>query len=213
MKYINEPDNFFTHAIPAVLVIPVTGFMAFNVTSGVAQFAALLYGITMLMLFSASSLYHSIPRNDKQLLFWKKVDHSCIFLMIAGAYTPITLLVFTGTTQTALFSYIWTVALAGMGIKISGKLQRGWVSLTIYLAMGWTSIVLIKDLIEILPVIALFWMFLGGFFYSVGAYFYSKDKRKAFLPKFSYHAVWHLFVVAGAASHVYFNCKYIFKLI
>lgn len=211
-KGIREPDNFYTHAIPALACIPFTMYLVAALSGSLAITAALLYGLSMFLLFTASSLYHSIPKTDRELFFWKKIDHSFIFVMIAGCYTPTLLLIFDGKTQIALFSYMWSIAMIGIAIKLSGKLTQGWVSLAFYLAMGWTIVVVMKDLIEKLSTPALFWLFVGGFFYSAGAYFYNLDKRKAFLPKFSYHAVWHLFVVAGALAHVVFNGHYIFKI-
>ncbi len=209
--HIREPDNFFTHAIACLLTLPAMYYMCTQVNGGTAFIAATVYGLSMICLFSASALYHSIPTTEKQLFFWKRIDHSCIFLMIAGAYTPTILLVFEGTTQTALLTYMWGMTFIGVIIKVSGKLTQGWVSLTLYLALGWTIVVLLNELIEKLPIPALLWLFGGGVFYSIGSYFYRLDKRVQIQP-FSYHAVWHLFVIAGAAAHFVFNCKYILKL-
>lgn len=207
MAQIREPGNFYTHAIPAVGSIPAFAYMAYVSDSPLKIFTTLLYGGCFLLLFTASSLYHSIPRNDQEIRFWQKIDHAGIYLMIAGTYTPTVLLLFSGWLMWTMISIVWAIAVFGVITKLSGKLRSHKLSLSLYLAMGWLIVLVLKQMFEVLPGWALFWLFFGGFFYTAGAYFYSLDKK--IKPNIGYHEIWHVFVFAGAACHYYYTLYYL----
>ncbi|HEY1007346.1 MAG TPA: hemolysin III family protein, partial [Sphingobacteriaceae bacterium] len=138
----------------------------------------------------------------------QKFDHCCIYLMIAGSYTPTSLLVFEGTIKWALFGLIWFIAVSGCILKMFGRLTNNAVSLAIYIAMGCLIIPLVSEMAAKLPLAALVWMFTGGLFYIGGTLFYYHDKP---LGKYVHaHEIWHLFVVGGAVSHYVYNYYYLF---
>jgi hemolysin III len=208
MKGIREPVNFFTHVIPAIAALPAAWYLIQASNSTLQLVAAVVYGISGFVLFGTSSLYHGYPRTEKGIRFWQKFDHCCIYLMIAGSYTPTSLLVFEGAMKWILFSLIWTIALVGCLLKIFNKLQNNAVSLTIYILMGCLILPLISEMVARLPVLALIWMFIGGALYIGGTVFYYKDKP---LGKYLHcHEIWHLFVVGGAVSHYIYNYYYLF---
>jgi hemolysin III len=220
---IRQPGNFYTHAIPTVCTIPAGAYLIYISNSPVKVFSSVIYALCFFLLFLTSSLYHSIPKNEIEVQKWRSYDHASIYLMIAGTYTPTVLILFSGWLMWALIITVWAIAIFGSVSKLLGKLKNHRVSLTLYLAMGWLIIVVLKQMIEFLPAWALFWLFAGGFFYSVGAIFYNLDKdiqrEESSGKKLKYswppvikkypHEIWHLFVFAGAACHYYYTLKYL----
>ncbi|MEO8795838.1 MAG: hemolysin III family protein [Daejeonella sp.] len=209
MRPLREPVNFFTHAIPAIFVIPAT-YLLLKLSDTTSELtAAWVYGICSFVLFSISAIYHGYPNTEYGVRFWQKFDHCSIYLMIAGSYTPTSLLVFDGSMRWVLFGTVWTIALTGCALKIFNKLQHKGISLGIYLAMGALIVPLLNNMLEKLPFAAIGWMLLGGLFYAGGTVFYYKDKP---LNKFVHtHEIWHLFVIAGAVSHYVYNYIYLFS--
>lgn len=208
MRIIREPINFYTHVIPAILTIPGTFMLLLRADTQAQQTAAWIYGICTFVLFGISSTYHSYPVTEKEIRFWQKFDHCCIYLMIAGSYTPTALLVFDGYIRWSLFAMIWTIAIAGCLLKIFNRLKNTVLSLAIYITMGALIIPLLREMSEKLPFSAIGWMLLGGLFYVGGTFFYYKDKPMGKL--LHSHEIWHLFVVAGALSHYVYNYFYLF---
>lgn len=208
MRTIREPVNFYTHVIPAILAIPGTLLLLTRADSQAENTAAWIYGVCTFVLFGISSTYHSYPVTEKEIRFWQKFDHCCIYLMIAGSYTPTALLVFDGYIRWSLFAMIWAIALAGCLLKIFNRLKNTALSLTIYIAMGALIVPLLNEMSEKLPFSAIAWMLLGGLFYVGGTFFYYKDKPMGKL--LHSHEIWHLFVVAGALSHYVYNYFYLF---
>ena len=208
MRTIREPVNFITHAVPALLVIPASFVLLRMANTATELTAAWVYGLCSLLLFSISAIYHGYPNTERGVRFWQKFDHCCIYLMIAGSYTPVSLLIFDGWIRRALFSVVWLIAIAGCLLKIFNRLQHKAVSLAIYLSMGALIVPLLHNMAERLPIAAVAWMLIGGLFYAGGTYFYYKDK--ALNPYIHTHEIWHLFVIAGAVSHYIFNYQYLF---
>lgn len=208
MRIIREPVNFYTHVIPAILAIPGTFMLLLRANTQAQYSAAWIYGICTFVLFGISSTYHSYPVTEKEIRFWQKFDHCCIYLMIAGSYTPTALLVFDGYIRWSLFAMIWTIAIAGCLLKIFNRLKNTALSLTIYISMGALIVPLLNEMSEKLPFSGIGWMLLGGLFYAGGTFFYYKDKPMGKL--LHSHEIWHLFVVAGAASHYVYNYFYLF---
>ncbi len=207
-RTIREPVNFYTHLFPALLAIPAAFVLFSRSTSSIQEFAAIVYGLCTVVLFGISATYHGYPQTEKQIRFWQKFDHCCIYLMIAGSYTPTALLIFDGWIRWSLFVMIWSIALAGCIIKIFNRLQHKGYSLSIYIGMGLLIVPLLSEMIIKVPFAAIVWLLVGGFFYIVGTFFYYQDK-----PYNRYvhsHEVWHLFVIGGALSHYVYNYLYLF---
>ncbi|AEX84999.1 channel protein, hemolysin III family [Marinitoga piezophila KA3] len=153
-----------------------------------------IYGSTLLLLYTASTVYHSIqkPRIKK---FLKIIDHSSIYLLIAGTYTPFTLVTLNGKIGWTLFITIWSLAIVGIILKIFFVKKFRILSTIFYLMMGWLVVVAIKPLVANLPYGGLMWLVIGGLAYTIGAVFYIWKK----LPYG--HMIWHLFVLAGSVAH------------
>ena len=208
MRAIREPVNFYTHVVPALASLPAAYYLIQLSRTEIQLTAAVVYGICTFFLFGISSAYHGFPKTEKGIRFWQKFDHCCIYLMIAGSYTPTALLVFEGWLRWALFGMIWIIAFAGCILKIRDKLQKPALSLAIYILMGCLIVPLVSEMLVKLPLAAVIWLFAGGAFYIGGTVFYYLDRP---LRKWLHcHEIWHLFVVAGAASHYLYNCRYLF---
>jgi hemolysin III len=155
-----------------------------------------IYGATLILLYFASTLYHSLPRGK-----WKNIlnviDHSSIFLLIAGTYTPITLTALPGPWGWSIFGVVWGIALFGIIMKLIWFEKSRIISLILYAAMGWMIIIAIKPLIENVNTTSLIFLLAGGLAYTFGIAFYVWKNLKYG------HVVWHLFVLAGSILHFF----------
>ena len=192
-----EVAHALTHGLGVVLAIAgLTVMVARAALYGNAwhMAGAVIFGVTLVLMYTASTLYHGIPGaqlpNAKKVL--RIVDHSSIYLLIAGTYTPFTLVTLNGVVGWALFGTVWGLALVGVVFKIfaTGRFEK--LSLAIYLGMGWSIVVAIKPLVRTLDTGGLVLLLAGGLAYTGGVVFYALDHRRFF------HAVWHGFVLAGS---------------
>ncbi|MFA7542929.1 MAG: hemolysin III family protein [Candidatus Cloacimonadaceae bacterium] len=194
-----ELANAITHGIGAglaiaALVILVVFAAKINDTWKVVSFS--IYGATMIILFLSSTLYHSFPQPYLKR-FFRILDHSSIFLLIAGTYTPVTIGSMRGGWGWALFGVIWGLTILGIILKIFAMNRFKWLSSAVYLLMGWIIVIAIKPLLNVVPTSFIIWMVAGGLAYSLGIIFYSA-KKLCF-----HHAIWHLFVLGGAICHFF----------
>lgn len=192
---LDERWNVYTHALGALLALIGISFL-FTTThqsTPLAKTGLLTYGFSLVFLFSVSAIYHAVLPQHRPL--WQKIDHIGIFILIAGTYTPVSLTVLRESSGVYLFFAIWTIALLGGIYKLFfiGRFQN--FSLFLYLAMGWLAIFDIDNILHLFPQKAFYYLLLGGFFYSVGTVFYRWERF------YFHHVIWHLFVLAGAASH------------
>lgn len=153
-----------------------------------------IYGGSLILLYTASTLYHAVSRPEiKQLC--RTIDHCAIYLLIAGSYTPFTLLVIGGMWGWALLITVWGLAFFGMIFKIFFRHRFAILSTCIYLFMGWLVVIAAEPLIENIHPDGLFWLIAGGLSYTFGVIFFALDNRRFF------HAIWHLFVLGGSICH------------
>lgn len=194
-----EIANSITHgtgvglSIAALVILVVLAARQSNAWK-VVSFS--IYGASMITLYLASTLYHAFPQ-PRVKSFFRILDHSSIFLLIAGTYTPVTLGILRGGLGWTMFGVIWALAIAGVNFKIFalGKLRM--LSVLIYVLMGWMVLVAIGPLMKATPKAFLWWMLAGGLSYTLGVVFYAWKK----LPY--HHAVWHLFVLGGSICHFF----------
>jgi hemolysin III len=155
----------------------------------------------MILLYTASSLYHALPVKEKTLELLRKLDHSMIYVLIAGTYTPICLLVLEGGWKWGLFTTIWSLAIIGIIKKFLWMNAPRWLSTLFYLGMGWLAVIIFPTLMEKLPLAFLVWIGIGGLAYTLGAVIYGIQKPNPIPNWFGHHEIWHLFVMAGTFSH------------
>ncbi len=191
--------NVLTHGAGAILSIAALALMlSFSFLHGTALDIAvsLVFGASLVMLYTASTVYHAVS-TLRQKRFYKRADHLCIYILIAGTYTPIALLGLKGAWGWWIFGLIWTLVAAGFVFKFSKLRYSKKLSVSLYLLMGWLIIAAIKPMMENLSPVMLLLVLAGGLSYTLGTYFYTREK----MP-YS-HAIWHLFVLAGSAFHFF----------
>jgi hemolysin III len=193
-----EIANSVSHGVGFLGAVAVTPVLIFkSIPGGAASIVgASIFGGTMMILYLASTLYHSLHRTRARKLF-QIFDHSAIFLLIAGTYTPFTLGVLRGAWGWSLFGIVWGLAIFGVLLKSLAGAHPGRLSTVLYLSMGWLALVAIRPLWVSMPASGLFWLFAGGLMYSAGVAFFVYDNKIPYG-----HFVWHLFVMGGTACHV-----------
>lgn len=195
--FIEELANSITHGVG--LALSIVGFVVLLVLS-IMQGSAWhiigcsIFGLTLVLAYLASTLYHSLHRSSFRRVL-QILDHSAIYLLIAGTYTPFTLINLRGFWGWTLFALVWTLSLAGIAFKFMHGDRFKIISTIGYVALGWIAVIAIKPLFAAVPLAGITWLFAGGLCYTVGVIFFAWKR----LP-FS-HAVWHLFVVAGSICH------------
>jgi hemolysin III len=202
LKKIREPVNSLTHwagAILALVGLIVLLIIGWGTPAKVVSL--IIYGISLVLLFSASATYHMVRVKDKALEIFRKIDHSAIYFLIAGTYTPFCINAFTGFWKWGMLITIWSLALTGIGIKVFIIRVPRWLNAGIYLAMGWLCVGASGQLLAALPAWVLTWLIIGGVIYTLGAVVYI-TKIFNFKPGiFGFHEVWHIFVLLAAAAH------------
>ncbi|MBB1078032.1 hemolysin III family protein [Rhodoferax sp. 4810] len=197
--YRGELFNSITHLVGAVLaLVGVTVMVTLaGVEGGALRIVSFsVYGATLFLLYLVSTLYHSLRGRAKRV--FRVLDHNAIYLLIAGTYTPFTLIALEGTTGWWLFGVVWTLAAIGILLDSLPRTGERWWSIPIYLSMGWAIVFALKPLIAAIGSTGFWWLIAGGLFYTVGILFYVLDGRWPWC-----HGIWHLFVLAGSVSHYF----------
>ena len=194
-----EIANGITHGVGVVLstigaAVLITSAALRGDVWRIASFS--VYGSSLVFLYLSSTLYHLFQSSRMKQLF-RVLDHTAIYLLIAGTYTPFLLISLRGVWGWTLFGIIWGLALAGIGFKVFSKRRfRGLpLSTATYVLMGWLGIIALKELLARLPLGGLIWLFAGGMLYTAGIIFFSWQRLRY------HHAIWHLFVLGGSACH------------
>ena len=192
-----EIANSVSHGIgllAALIAFPILVGSAFNRGDLAGTVGASVFATTMVLLYLASTLFHALPPNRAKRVF-QILDHSAIYLLIAGTYTPFTLGVLRGVWGWTLFGLVWGLAVIGTVFKTLGGVRYTTFSTWVYLAMGWLVLIAIDPVWTLVPKWGLFWLVAGGIAYTAGTVFFMAERIRYF------HFVWHLFVVAGTACH------------
>jgi len=196
---LEELANSITHGIG--LVLSIAGFVVLLVFAilrgGALQIVSCaVYGSTLVGVYAASTLYHALSSSRTKRAL-KIFDHCAIYLLIAGTYTPFTLVTLRGGWGWSLFAIVWALAMAGIVFKFWFIDHFQILSTALYLAMGWIALIALKPLLSSIPPHGIYWLLAGGLLYSVGVVFFAARR----LP-FG-HAIWHVFVIAGSACHYF----------
>jgi hemolysin III len=195
--YYGERFNAWTHLVGAVLAfVGALWLLVLASLDGEPMkiVSVAIYGATLLLLYSVSTIYHSVQGRAKVIM--RKIDHLSIYLLIAGSYTPFCLVTLRGPWGWSLFTVVWVLALIGMLQEIKPRSEARVLSLVIYALMGWIVLVAVKPLLASLGTAGFAWLAVGGMFYTVGIIFFVYDSR--FLH---WHGIWHLFVMVGSLLH------------
>lgn len=204
LSKLKEPVSGFTHLAGALLSLIGTLALvvpAFRHGEMVKAVSFLIFGLSLILLYSASATYHLLRLDEKGNRVLRRIDHMMIYLLIAGTYTPICLVALPGAWGWGLLSVIGALAAAGIILTLFVLNKPRWVTVTIYITMGWLALAAFVPLVRALPLGGVVWIVLGGVFYTVGAVVYARKKPDPFPGVFGFHEVWHLFVMAGSLCH------------
>lgn len=195
--YSGERFNSITHLVGACLalvglIVLVVWASLYGDSRRVVSFS--IYGGTLLLLYTSSTLYHSLRGAAKRV--FRRLDHASIYLLIAGSYTPFSLVAIGGRLGWTLLATVWALAVVGILLEFRRVKGTRILAVLIYVVMGWLAIVAFRPLLAALGPAGLAWLFAGGLFYTVGIAFYAADRRHPIA-----HGIWHLFVIAGSLAH------------
>ena len=211
---IREPGSAITHyigmmmALLAAVPLVIKASLSQNMLCIIAM---VIFIGSMVLLYGASATYHAVNLTGKALKVFKKIDHMMIFVLIAGSYTPVCLLVLEPDIGLPLLGLVWGTAVVGMLIKLFWVTCPKWFSSIIYIAMGWECVLVFGPLVETLETGAFWWLLIGGLFYTIGGVIYAL--KIPFLNNlhkyFGLHEIFHLFIMAGSVCHFVFMFQYV----
>ena len=212
---LREPVSGLTHLFGALLsiialCILVKNSVFSNNLLGIVAFS--IFGASLILLYSASSIYHLSWVSQKAIKVLRRIDHSMIYVLIAGSYTPVCLMALRGAWGWSIFGTIWGFAFLGILVKNFWFNAPRWLSTLFYILMGWLLIIAIFPLSKVLPSGGMFWLFAGGIAYTVGGVIYGAKWPKIPFKHFSFHETFHLFVLLGSFCHFWLMYKYVINM-
>ena len=214
-KHIKDPGSAITHFIGMLMAIfaavPLL-IKAANEPSQIYIISLTIYAASLILLYAASTTYHTFDVSERVNTILKKIDHMMISVLIAGSYTPVCLIVLKGRTGLILLAVVWSIAIAGIMIKAFWVYCPKWVSSVLYIGMGWTCVLAFTQILNNMSPAAFGWLLAGGIIYTVGGVIYTL-KLPIFNNRhnnFGSHEIFHLFVMGGSACH--FVVMYAFLL-
>ncbi|MFA9423149.1 MAG: hemolysin III family protein [Sedimentibacter sp.] len=200
-----ELTSAITHLGGAIFGIVATFLLlhnAKNANNTMTAIAFSIFGLSMILLYSASTIYHFIDKSkQKAKLVMRKLDHIMIFVLIAGTYTPICLVSLHNSIGYRFLALVWGITIVGVFIKIFWINSPNWVSSVLYIAMGWLAVWFFSPLAKSMPVGGIFWLMLGGIFYTIGGAIYGIKKPNINKTYFGFHELFHIFVLLGTFCH------------
>jgi hemolysin III len=213
IKRLREPVSGLTHFFAAIAaLIGTVALLVLGHNSWAKEAALGAYGVSLVLLFSASATYHMVRAGQRVTALLRKLDHAAIYLLIAGTYTPFCLLAFTGFWRWGLFAIIWSIAIIGIVTKMFLMHAPRWLSAGTYVVMGWLCVGAVGQMLHVLSPAVLAWLAAGGVTYTLGAIVYI-TKILDFVPgRFGFHEVWHIFVILGALAHFIAIISYVVQI-
>ncbi len=209
---LREPVNGLTHllGIPlSITALILLVYFAVQHATAAHIVAFSIYGTSLVLLYTASTLYHLLPLAKKGVKFLRRIDHMMIYVLIAGTYTPLCLIALRGVWGYTMLVVIWVIAAVGIVLKVVWFNAPRWLSALSYLLMGWLVAITIPQLIQTVSPGGLAWLAAGGILYTVGAILYATKWPKLPLKHFDFHAVFHIFILLGSFSHFILMFRYI----
>lgn len=209
---VKEPMSALTHFIGFLAALPIFIILvtkAYNDATMLHVISLSIFGVSLFLLYAASTIYHTFDLPEKYTLLLKRIDHIMIFILIAGTYTPVCLVPLYGKWGWTLLILVWIFALAGILLKIFWINAPRWFSTTIYVVMGWLVMIAFMPLEKAIPIGGIILLALGGITYTVGAVIYAIKWSKLNFKNFGFHDIFHLFVMGGSLCHVIFMFNYI----
>lgn len=209
---LKDPVSGLTHLAGAVLSVIALIFMIYHsisLNSKTSIIASLVFGFSLILLYSASASYHLIKVSKKITAVLRRIDHMMIFVLIAGTYTPICLITLTGRTGNIILFLIWAVAILGIVLKLVWFNAPRWLYTLFYIAMGWLVVFAFAPISKIMALPGIVFMVLGGIVYSLGGVIYALKWPIRNGKYFGFHEIFHIFVMAGSAFHFIMIYNYV----
>jgi hemolysin III len=210
-----EPISGFSHMFGALLSIVGLLLLLINSFSngGLSHVLTFtVFGLSLILLYSASTVYHLVTISERAIQRLRRVDHSMIYVLIAGTYTPVCLIALRGRLGWGLFIAIWSLALLGIALKLCWMNAPRWLYTSFYVFMGWISIFIVAPLTRIIAFSGVMWLFAGGVMYTLGAVIYALKWPRINSKIFGFHEIFHIFVLAGSFCHYWVMFRYIMNL-
>lgn len=217
MRLINklrEPISGLTHCVGTILSVIGLIILICNSLNPVKPWHLVtfsVFGAGLILLYTASTLYHWLPLSENGILHMRRLDHMMIFILIAATYTPICLIPLRGPWGWSLFGGVWVLAVLGIVLKIFWLQSPRWFSTAVYMLMGWLAVAGVWPLINALKLGGFIWILAGGLFYTVGGVIYAIKRPDPWPNFFGFHEIFHVFVILGSASHFWVMYGYIAK--
>ncbi|WMJ80552.1 hemolysin III family protein [Clostridium sp. MB40-C1] len=213
-KIFREPINGFTHLFGAVvslvgLIVLILKALISYPSSNLKVTSVIIFGVSLIFLYTASSVYHLVNSTDKVIKLLRRLDHSMIFILIAGTYTPICLVVLQGKLRWSIFIAVWSMALAGVLFKMIWFNMPRWLSTMFYILMGWFVVLFINPVSQSISMAGVVWLVLGGVFYTLGGIMYALKWPNLNLKFMGFHEIFHIFILLGSFSHYMCIFKYV----
>lgn len=209
-RWIREPFSAISHLLGAGLSIAGLVFLIILSQGKPWQIVSCaIYGASLIILYLASGVYHTLPLRPEYVKRLQKLDHIGIYVLIAGTYVPICLVTLRGGWGWSLFGVEYGLALAGILITLLWRNAPDWVRVVLYILMGWLASIALLPLIHALPAAGVAWLVGGGVVYTIGAVVYAMNKPNLWPGHFSAHDLWHIFVMGGSACHFILILRYV----
>ncbi|HJV44758.1 MAG TPA: hemolysin III family protein [Bacillota bacterium] len=201
---MKDPASTITHFIPFLAGIVGLVFFIIQSSHSLSKLiTTTIFGIGIIVLYGASSMYHWIRTTPEKELVLRKLDHGAIFLLISSTYTPIIYFGLDGAWKWSILSVVWSIAILGMVMKIWVMNLPRWISTALYLGLGWIAVIPLYKLIQNLPLGAIILLLAGGILYTIGGVVYGTKKLNFFPNRFGFHEIFHIFVALGTLSHYF----------
>ncbi len=201
---IREPVNGVSHLFGLLLAGAGTILLLRTAREPARLVAFAIYGATLILLYGASTLYHTLPLAERPLRALRMLDHIAIYFLIAGTYTPVALITLDSALGWTILGTVWLIALAGIPFKLFFLDAPVWLSTATYLAMGNLALIAVVPIARAVSLGGLAWLIAGGIAYTIGAVIYARQRPDPFPGRFGHHEIWHLLVLAGSGCHYAF---------
>ena len=213
-KNLREPINSITHLAGAGLSVLALIAMLFKGINSDASSVALLslgiFGISLILLYTVSGTYHGINSSERVISHLQRLDHSMIFILIAGSYAPFCLIALNGSLGKTMFIIMISIAIFGIIFKLCWFNCPRWLQTALYIVMGWSAIFVINPLAQVLPPVGLFLLVLGGVLYTIGGIIYGAKPKFLKIGSWGFHEIFHIFILLGSLSH--FICVFTYLI-
>lgn len=210
---MREPVNAWTHLVTLLAaVVGLVFLIVLSRSSSSKLITMTIYGVSVITLYGASTVYHWARTVPRKVMILKKIDHVAIYLLIAGSYTPVFYYSLEGAWRIAMLISIWVLTLVGIMLKVWFINLPRYVSTAFYVAMGWIAVIPLAKMVTSLPTGALVLMFVGGVAYTIGAVIYATKWLNFFPNRFGFHEIFHIFITIGSVTHFFMMLVYIIPL-